>query len=150
MIPTFLISIITGEAAEAANRARRSAIEYAVASIFALFGFCFLLLAGYILAARHYGDLIAALAFGAGFLAIAVGLLIYHRIRARARARRAKERWSSEAKAMAGAAALAALPALASKRGGLAGLVLPVLAAAGYAIYRENSRRTDPVDDDLD
>lgn len=141
MIPAFLISIVTGEAAEAAQRARRSAIEYLLAAIFATCGLGFLLLAGYILAARHYGELASAVAFGAGFLAIAVGLLIYHRIKAKARSRRAKERWNQEAKTVAGAAALAALPALLGRRGGLIGLILPALAAAGYAIYRENSRK---------
>lgn len=141
MLPSFIISIITGEAADAAHRARTSAIEYLVAAIFAICGLSFLVLAGYILAARHYGELASAVGFGAGFLAIAVGVLVYHRLKAKARSRRAKARLNQEAKTVAGAAAIAAIPAIIGKRGGVLGLVLPALAAAGYAIYRENMRK---------
>lgn len=142
MNPAFLISILSGEAAAAAQRARRSAIEYLLAGIMAICGFGFLLLAGYIVAARRYGDLTAALGIGAGFLAIAVALLLYHRISAKARARRAKERLSAEAKTVAGTALVTLLPLLLSRRTGLAGMALPVLGALGYAIYRENSKRS--------
>ncbi len=141
MDPSFLISIISGEASDVVQRARRSIIEYLLAGIMALCGFWFMLLAGYIFAARHYGDLAAALGIGAAFLVLAVALLLYHRIRARVRARRVRERRAREAKSVANTAMLALLPVLLSRRGGLASMLLPALGAAGYAIYRENSLR---------
>jgi hypothetical protein len=139
MNPNLILSIITGEASAAARRARRSAVEYIVAAAAALVGFGFLLLALYIYAARFYGELAVAIAFGATFLAVAVALLVYHRVSARARARRARERLSNEAITLAATLGIAALPSLLSKKGMLAGIALPVLSALAYTIYRENS-----------
>lgn len=147
MNPNLILSIITGEASAAAKRARRSAVEYLVAGAAALIGFVFLLLAAYIYAARFYGELTAAIAFGAVFLVAAVGLLIYHRISARARARRARERLSNEAITLAATLGIAALPSLLSKKGVLAGIALPVLSAFAYSIYRENAGSTEDDDD---
>lgn len=143
MIPNFLLSIITGEASAAAQRARRSAVEYLIAAATAVIGFCFLLLALYIYAARSYGELTVAIAFGAGFLALAVVVLVYHRVSARARARRARQRMSNEAIAIAAPLALAVLPSLLNKRGALLGVALPVLSAIAYSIYRENAGTDD-------
>lgn len=141
-----LLSLITGEASAAAKRARRSAVEYAIMAIAALLGIGFLLLAGYIVAARRYGELEAALGFGGGFLVLALAALIIHRMSARARARRAREKISRDAMAVAGALALTALPSLLSKRGIVAGMAIPLVSAIAYAIYRENSGEDD--DDD--
>lgn len=141
-----LFSLFTGEASAAARRARRSAIEYAIVAVAALLGFGFLLLAGYIYAARHYGELEAALGFGGGFLALSAAVLIIHRVTARARARRARERASREALAVAGALALTTLPSLLSKRGIVAGMAIPLVSAIAYAIYRENSGEDDDSD----
>lgn len=138
-----LLSLITGEASAAARRARRSAVEYAIVGIAALLGFGFLLLAGYIFAARRYGAPEAALGFGGGFLVLAVAVLIIHRVTARARARRARERASREALTVAGALALTAIPSLLSKRGLVAGMAIPLVSAIAYAIYRENSSDDD-------
>lgn len=139
MNPSLLLSIISGEASAAARRARRSAIEYVIAAVAAIIGFAFLLVALYIYAAQYYGELQVALVFGAVFLALAVLMLIYHRLSARARARRARHRLSNEAIGMALPLALAFLPSLMSKRGALLGLALPVVSALAYVIYRENS-----------
>jgi predicted membrane channel-forming protein YqfA (hemolysin III family) len=147
MNPSLILSIISGEASAAARRARRSAVEYIIAAAAALIGFVFLLLAAFVYASRFYGELTVAVAFAAGFLALAVVLLIYHRISARARARRARERMSNEAIALAVPIGLALLPALLTKRGAMAGLVASALAAVGYAIYRENAGSGDGDDD---
>ncbi len=141
---SFLISLITGEAADAAQRARRSAIDYLLAATAAIIGFVFLLIAAYVFFAEYlnYGALPTALGFGAVFLAIAVILLVYHRSVARARARRARERRSSDMKVAMSGAVIAALPSLLGRRGGLTGILLPALAAFAFAIYRENTRTT--------
>lgn len=141
-----LLSLITGEASAVAKRARRSVVEYAIVAVAALLGFGFLLLAGYIYAARRYGELEAALGFGGGFLVVAIAVLIIHRVAARARARRARERASREALAIAGALALTTLPSLLSKRGLVAGMAIPLVSAIAYAIYRENSGEDDDGD----
>jgi hypothetical protein len=138
MNPNIIFSLITGEASAVAARARRSAIEYVIAGIAALVGFAFLLVAGYIYLARLYGDLEVAIGFAAGFLGIAVLLLVYHRISARARARKAKDQRSGELMALASTVAIAALPSLLSKKGAVAGIALPIISAIAYSIYREN------------
>jgi predicted membrane channel-forming protein YqfA (hemolysin III family) len=147
MNPSLILSIISGEASAAARRARRSAVEYIIAAAAALIGFVFLMLAAYVYASRFYDELTVAIAFAAGFLGLAVLLLIYHRISARARARRARERMSNEAIALAVPIGLALLPTLLTKRGAKAGLVASALAAVGYAIYRENVGTDDENDD---
>lgn len=136
---TFLLSLLTGEAAAAAKRARRSAIEYLLAGIAAAIGFAFLLVAGYVYLADRYGALQTAMGGAGLFLAIAVLLLIYHRISARARSQRARERRTGEIATVSATVALAVLPTLLARRGGIISLALPALAALGYAIYRENA-----------
>ena len=143
-----ILSLLTGEASAVARRARRSAVEYIIAGAAAAVGFGFLALAAYIYAARLYGELEAAIGFGAFFLAVSVALLIYHRVSARARARRARENMSREAMTVAGTLALTALPSLLSKRGVVAGMAIPVLSAIAYAIYRENAGAGDDEGDD--
>jgi uncharacterized membrane protein len=148
---SFLISLLTGEAADAAARARRSALEYLLAAIAAVCGFVFLLIAAFAYVADHlrYGPLKTSLAFAAVFLAFAVALLIYHRVRATARSRRARERRKTDMTAVVSGAVIAALPSLLAKRGGMTGLILPAAAAVAFAIFRENSRASrDKLDDD--
>lgn len=135
-----------------AQRARRSAIVYLLASVAGLCGLIFLLVAAFIYMAVNlrYGALTTALSFGGVFLALAVLVLLTHRFSATARARRVKYRREHDMKAALSGAAIAALPTLLAKRGSIGGLVLPALAAAfAFAIYRENSRRHDR-DDDVD
>jgi hypothetical protein len=147
---SFLISLLTGEAADAAARARRSAIEYLLAGTAAVCGFIFLMIAGFAFISDNlrYGPLKTALAFAAFFLALAVILLVYHRIRATARARRARDKRSADVKAAMSGALIAALPSLLSRRGGVAGVILPAVAAFAFAIYRENTRPRQDNDDD--
>jgi hypothetical protein len=148
---SFLISLLTGEAADAAARARRSALEYLFAAIAAVCGFVFLLIAAFAYVADHlrYGALKTSLAFAAVFLAFAVALLVYHRLRATARSRRARERRQTDMKAALSGAVIAALPSLLSRRGGITGVILPAVAAFAFAIYRENTRSSrDKLNDD--
>lgn len=145
-LATLIASIVSGEAADAAGRARRAVIAYAVAGALALAGLAFLIVAGFVALADRIGVVAAALWMGGGFLAAALVIVLGHRIAASVRAKRAARRRRSEAGAMAGAAALAALPALLAGRGGLA-LLAPALGLIGYAIYREQTRRPPPADD---
>lgn len=111
-LAALIASVVSGEASEAVGRARTAAIVYLLAGLLALCGVGFLIGAGFVALARELGTLEAALWFGGGFLALAVILVVGHRLAARARAREAAKRRQSEVKAVAGAAALAMLPAL--------------------------------------
>ena len=82
----------------------------------------------------RYGDLEAAIAFGVGFIVIALVILAVRAISARSRARRARRRGIDLA-AIASVAAASALPALLKGKGGI---IAPIVALAAYAIYREN------------
>ncbi len=134
-----LISLLSGEAMAVVGRARKSMVEYAIAAVAALIGFIFLLVAGFIYVADRYGELYAALYLGGGFLLLAVLVLIYHKLMTRLRIRRARRRMNAEAVSVAATLGVAALPLLLTRKGMMAGVALPAIAAAAYAIYRENS-----------
>ena len=138
MLSTLIMSIISGEAADAATRARRAAIVYTVAAILLFTGLGFLIGAGYIATARQLGNLETALIFAGGFLVVAVILIVSQRIWSKVRARRISERRRREVTGIAAAAALALVPALLTRKGALSGLAVPVLAAIAYAVWREN------------
>ncbi|MFC3724324.1 hypothetical protein [Neoaquamicrobium sediminum] len=110
----------------------------------------FLIVAGFIAAAREIGAVEAALAFAGGFIVVAFLLLGISSITAKARERRVARRRKSEARALAGAAAFAMLPTLlASRKAGLA-LVVPAVAALAWAVMRENTSPTDGADNSPD
>lgn len=138
MLPTLIMSIISGEAADAAARARRAAIVYGVAAVLLFTGLGFLIGAGYIATARQFGNLEAALLFAGGFVVVAIVLIVGQRILSKARARRISARRRREVTGIAGAAALALLPTLLSRKGALPALAIPVIAAIAYTIWREN------------
>lgn len=141
---SLIAAIVSGEASEAVGRARRTALVYASAGLCALVGVVFLLVAGFIAAAREIGAVPAALWFGGGLVLFALLLVGIDRIAARSRAKREAKRRREEARAIAGAAAIALLPTLlASRARGLA-LVFPAAAALAYGAWRENARGTTP------
>ena len=150
MLASLLASLASGETAVAIRRARRAAVVYLLAGVAALCGVGFLIGALYIWLSRRYGSLETALWFGAGFLVIAVAILLIHRLTAGSRARRAAERRKSDLTAVGVAAALAVLPGLLRSRAGIGTLLAPALAVVAYAIYRENSRAKPDSDDPLD
>lgn len=123
----------------AVRRARRAAIVYLLAGAAGLCGIGFLIGALYIGLSERYGRLETALGFGAGFIVLALLILLVHRLTAGSRSRRAAEKRRSDLTAVGVAAALAALPGLTRSRAGLGALLIPALAVVGYAIYRENS-----------
>jgi hypothetical protein len=124
----------------ALQRARRAAVAYLLAGLIGLCGIGFLIGAAYMWCARRYGGIEAALAFGGGFIVIAILILVAHRLMAGARARRTAERRGADLKAVGIAAAIAALPTLLRGRAGPGALLLPILGLAAYLIYRENTK----------
>jgi len=144
MLASLLASLASGETVVALRRARRAAVVYLFAGVFLLCGIGFLLGALYIWLAARYGSFETALMFGVGFIVLALIVLLIDRLTARSRRVRAAERRKSDFTAVGIAAALAILPNLVRTRAGAGVLVAPLLAAAGYMIYRENRRPRRP------
>ncbi|MCR4267069.1 hypothetical protein [Nitratireductor sp. ZSWI3] len=144
MLARLLASVATGEVSDVLKRLRVSAALYLLAAVLGLFGIGFLVFAAFVVAVDRWGVVTAALGFGIAFLAAAGIVIASLRIWSRVEARRARRRRMSDAGVLAGTAALTLLPTLLARSGGLGTLLLPLLAAAGYAIYRENARTEDP------
>jgi O-antigen/teichoic acid export membrane protein len=150
MLAALLRAVTTLDPSRATRRLRRAVIDYAIAGICLVIGFAFLVAAGFILAVERFGALYASLGFAGLFFCFAVAALVVHRIMASvSKRRRAEEAKSTQLKTLAGATAVAVLPALLRGRGGLLELALPLLAMAAYAIYKENTP-DDYDDDDVD
>jgi hypothetical protein len=143
MLASLIAAFASGEARNVVRRAKVTAIAYLLAAVLGLCGLGFLTGAAYIVAARRFGAVEAAVGFGIGFLLAAVIILAVRSLSARSRARRARRRGVDLA-TIAGVAAVSALPALLKSR---AGLIAPIVALAAYAIYRENRKKPDGRDD---
>ena len=137
MLASLIGAFISGEALNAARRARNAAIAYAFVGLLVLTGLGFLTGAAYVAASRRWGSLEAAIGFGLVFLLVAVLILVVRWIAGSVRRSRAKRRGADIA-TIAGAAAVTALPLLLKSR---LALVAPLLGIVAYAIYREQSRR---------
>lgn len=151
MLASLIASFASGETMLALRRARSAVIVYALAGVAFLCGAVFLIIAGYIWAARRYGAIEAALAFGVGFLVLAGIVLAVHKIGKGSRVKRAAQRRSTDVTTIAVASALAVLPTLLRGKAGIGTVVAPAVAALAYAIYRENRpkrRRKDPQGED--
>jgi amino acid transporter len=140
MLGSLIASIASGELADAVRRVRSAAVAYVLAAVAAICGVAFLVGAAFSAAAQAYGTVNAALGFGAGFLVLALLILLIHRIGARRQKKEAERRRSQEMRTVAEVAALIVIPALIA-RGGVGGLAAPLLALLGYGIYRENRPR---------
>ncbi len=147
MLASLLATVSSLDASRAARRFRRALIDYAFAGVTFVIGLGFLVAAAFIWTADRYGSLAAALGFGAGFIGVSAVIMMVHRIvvARRARRRREQER-ADQLRSVATAAAVAAVPALVRQAGLFGTLLLPLAAAAAYAIFRENTRR-DPDDE---
>lgn len=140
MLARLLAGFASGETVIAVRRARRALVAYVVAALAALCGVGFLIGAFYIWAAGRYGPIEAALWIGGGFVALAIVVVLVHRLADGMRVRRAADRRKADLTAVGIAAALAVLPGLLRGKAGLGVLLAPAIALAAYAIYRENSR----------
>jgi hypothetical protein len=147
VLGSLLGAVSSLDASRAARRFRRALIDYAFAGVAFIIGLGFLVAAAFIWAADRYGSMTAALGFGGAFIALSAVIMMVHRIvvARRARRRREEER-ADQLRSIVTAAAVAAVPALVRQAGLFGSLLLPLAAAAAYAIYRENSPR-DPEDE---
>lgn len=140
MIGPLIAAVASGEVFGAMRRIRGAAVAYIFVLVFGVTGVGFLVAAGYMLAARRWGPVEAAVGFGVGFILIALLVLAFHALSRRWRAKQVAKQRSVDVATIAGAAAVTLLPVLLRARGGI-GLIAPVIAAAAYAIYREQSGR---------
>src|SRR5689334_11805833 len=123
MLASLIAAFVSGEAMDAARRAKWTAIAYLLAVIFCLCGLGFLIAALYMAAARSFGSIEAAIAFGIAFLVLAAIVLA---VRAAVTSvRRHRNRRSIDLATIAGAGAVSALPLLLRSK---AGLVSPLIA----------------------
>lgn len=140
MLGSLIAAFLSGETAGLLSRARRSAILMGFAALTGVVGCVFLIVAGYIAAARRWGPIEAALAFGVGFILVAILLLLINLVLSRGARKTASTRRRSEIVSIATAAGIGMLPALLKGRGSLGTLLVPLAGLAAYALYRENSR----------
>lgn len=150
MLSSLVAAFVTGEAKGAALRARRAAIVYTFAAIVILTGVGFLVGAAYVAAARRFGTIEAALAFGFGFIVIGLLAVGIHALMNRSRKRDAAGRRNADMATIASVAAVSLLPTLLRApssllrgKAGLAGILGPALAVLAYGIYRENVKPDD-------
>ncbi len=149
MLGSLIAAFIAGETSTVLRRARSAAVAYLVAGLFGLIGVVFAVVAGYILAARRFGPLEAALGAAAIFLVVAVLILVVHRLRAAARARRARKRRGGDITRMAVATGIAAAQSLLSYRKGVLALTaVPIAAAIAYLLLRKGEDESE--EEDLD
>lgn len=143
MLGSLIAAFVSGEAVNAIKRAKATIVVYLVAAILAFTGIGFLIGAAYVAAAHRIGSVEASIAFGVGFLVLAVLMVVIRSIALSVQRSRSRRR-AADLAAIAGAAAATALPLLLRSKAGIGGLAVPVIALVAYAIYRENSRgRTD-------
>ncbi|WP_442582250.1 hypothetical protein ACSBOB_10015 [Mesorhizobium sp. ASY16-5R] len=144
MLASLIAGLATGETLAALRRAKRAAIAYLLAGILAAFGIVFLLVAATIWASQRYGAIHATLGIGGAFVALAVVIVLVHKMTSRVRAKAAVRQRNRDFAKAAVAAGIAVAPALLSGRAGKAALLAPAIAAVAYAIYRENSKPPAP------
>lgn len=143
MLGSLIATILSGEAAEVARRARAAAVAYAVAAMLCLVGVGFLVGAGFVAAARRFGTIEAALAFGFAFLVIGFGIVAVHAMTEKRRRKAAAGRRYADVATIAGVAAVTLLPTLLRGRSAVGGIAAAALGILAYGIYRENTRPKD-------
>lgn len=143
MLGSLIATILSGEAVEAARRARTTAIAYAAAGLLGFVGVGFLVGAGFVAAARRFGTIEAALAFGFGFLVVGLGIVAIHSMTEKRKKKAAASRRTADIATIAGVAAVTLLPTLLRGRSAVGGIAAAALGILAYGIYRENTRPKD-------
>lgn len=146
-LASLLAGLASGETAAAVRRARAAAIVYLLAGAVGLCGIGFLIAAGFIVTAHRYGPLGAALGFGIGFLLLAALVLAVFKLSTGSRRARQTKRRKADMTAIGVTTALTLLPTLLRGKAGVGALLAPAIAAAAYAIYKENSKPDDGASD---
>ncbi|MFC3207332.1 hypothetical protein [Aquamicrobium soli] len=139
-LTSLIAGLASGETAAAIRRARVAAIVYLLAGTAALCGVGFLVGAAFIAASYRYGSMHAALGFGVGFLVLSGLVLLVYKLSAGSREAERSKRRKADMTAIVVTTALTLLPTLLRGKGGLGALLAPALAAAAYAIYKENTK----------
>jgi hypothetical protein len=143
MLGTLIATLLSGEAANSMRRARKALAAYLFAAVLAAVGLGFLIGAAYMAAARRLGPIEAALVFGGFFVFVAIVIVGVHSYVARRQARIAAERRASDLAAVAGLAAVSALPGILRGKAASGGVGVAAAAAVAYGVYREYLRRKD-------
>jgi hypothetical protein len=137
MVLQLITRLITGEAGTYLVRMRRLAGLYAAMALLGVITLAFLLASLFIFLADHFGSLATALGFAAFFFVLFLGVWIMTVMVQRTPTRRADDRLQSDIASIAGVAALTNAPLLLrSVRRNKKLLLLPVVGATGFAIWR--------------
>ncbi|WP_163269912.1 hypothetical protein [Chelativorans alearense] len=115
-------------------------VLYLLSALAFLCGCAFLIGAMFVVAVERWTAEIAALYFALGFLALAAGIFGLCKFLLRRRTRRAELQNASHERLLTEAAVLTLLPSLLANKGGTQTLLVPLVALAGWVIYRENRR----------
>jgi hypothetical protein len=148
VLASLIAGLASGEAVAALRNAKKAAVVYAIAGLAAIVGVVFLLMAGYIAAARRFGAVEAGLGLGGAFILLAILIVIWHRFSTAILKSRATKKRHADMTKVGIATGIALLPTLLKGRVGTAILAAPAIAAAAYAFYRFYSRPAS--DDDTD
>lgn len=147
MLARFLALLASGEIGFLKRRVKTAVIGYGAAALAALAGAVFLVYAGFLGTAEQVGPTVAALYFGVGFVLLAVAIIVVFKIVAAMQRRAQRRRLAADRSAMAGASAMAMLPVLISRKGGMSVALVALAGLAGFAAYRAMQNPDDDHDD---
>lgn len=141
MLARLIALLATGEAGVVKRRIKTTVTAYAVAGLSGCAALVFFILAAYLAAAIRWGAIAAAIWFGVGFAVLTAVILIIYKIVAGAQRRAQQQRRAADTTTLAGASAMAMLPAIMSKKGGATAALAVLAALAGYSAYRAYDRQ---------
>lgn len=136
MFARLIALLATGEAGVVKRRIKTAVIAYTAAALAFLLALVFLLVSAYLASAVRWGAIDAAFWFGIGFVILTALILIVYKIVAASQRRAQQRRRAADASMVAGASAMAMLPAILTRSGGIAAVLLGVAGLSGYAAYR--------------
>lgn len=141
MLGRLITALAAGEVSEVKQRLRLAAVCYLIMGFMIVMALMFFIVAAYIAAAFRWGPLEAAIGFAVGFTLIAIITLAVYKIITLARKRAQKRRLAEDATMLAGASAVAALPALLGKVGGINPILIALAGLGGFALFRQFDKR---------
>lgn len=147
MLASFFALLASGQIGFLKQRVKTAAIAYGAAALAVLVGAVFLIHAAYLVTAERVGPTAAALYFGVGFILLAIAIIIVFKIVAAMQRRAQRRRLAADRSAMAGASAMAMLPVLISRKGGMSAALVALAGLAGFAAYRALRNPDDDHDD---
>jgi uncharacterized membrane protein YhaH (DUF805 family) len=133
LLAPLLSSAVSEELGSAVSRAKRRAVFLGLIGILAIIGGVFLLVAGYIALADHFGELHAALILAVGAFILALLAFVAMKISETVARKRQREKSKVDTSTLLTIAALAAAPTVLKSRG-LLMLAVPIVAFAGLSL----------------